>query len=219
MPFLLYLLEFNIVFTSTGLLTADNHFLNNVSRWSIPAFNNCFYTKLIRIISCNLDWCTLTIWYIVLSHDLNWLFSIASTPSFNLPIAFKYGNTLFSSGLWNTLCQSRLFCVNTQPFSIPFQYICLFFTWHIQTIHNILGCPQGRINIYCDRNFCKWIIVQFGKKRGLLYILFASFVKFCVDLWMGKIEASSFSNLPSKESKMVTYCARSYEWDDFRWML
>lgn len=35
-------------------------------------------------------------------------------------------------------------------------------------------------------------------------LLFASFVKFCVDLWMGKIEASSFSSLPSNESKIFT---------------
>ena len=35
-------------------------------------------------------------------------------------------------------------------------------------------------------------------------LLFASFVKFCVDLWMGNIEASSLSSLPSNESKIFT---------------
>jgi hypothetical protein len=44
-------------------------------------------------------------------------------------------------------------------------------------------------------------VVYYYKKVSLLL---ASFVRFWVALWMGRMEASKVDSLPSKESRMVT---------------
>jgi hypothetical protein len=203
-----------------GILADESHFLKSVSRCNIPAFKSCFWYSIWKrtmnegSLIYKIIIILLTIVAVTRSVAFSFEFVKISSASFSLASDCRYGSVLFSSGLycmeWFQDLQIHIYCLHLIPiFSSPYPFNIRAFSLLGRSIHftmDSVAFSVASISVAVKKPVQQnYLCMSFNVYSVLLS---AKWVRFWVDLCMGKIEASNFTSRPSNESN-IPVCKRA----------